>query len=228
MTSQALPAPPNTSPGSALNSSAGSTRDDVPAAWMTWLTTEHYNLQTQRAATIGEANGRASIFLGAVSAGLIALGFASTGHRTAGTTTFQVLVLSALVVLGTITFLRCLQIAIDDWDFGDRIRHLRVIYAEMLPELAARLGPVSNEEQAVVMLRPALVRLQGLLTVAGSLCVITAIVFGGDAGVLTYGLHLSLAWAITIGTAAGAMFAALGVRFQSARWAGAELARHGL
>jgi hypothetical protein len=33
----------------------------------------------QRVATISESNGRASVFLGAVSAGLIALGFESTG-----------------------------------------------------------------------------------------------------------------------------------------------------
>ena len=45
------------------------------AAHLTILTTEHYNLQTLRAATISETNGRASIFLGAVSAGLVAIGF---------------------------------------------------------------------------------------------------------------------------------------------------------
>jgi hypothetical protein len=65
------------------------------SAWITLLTTEHYNLQTSRAATISEANGRASIFLGSVSAGLIALGFQG-GDRSAATTTFQVVVLSAL------------------------------------------------------------------------------------------------------------------------------------
>jgi hypothetical protein len=198
---------------------------DVPAAWMTWLTTEHYNLQTQRAATIGEANGRASVFLGGLSAGLIALGFQSSGHRSAGTTTFQVLVLSSLVILGTITFLRCLQIAIDDWDFGDRIRRLRALYAELLPGLAARVGPVDGQEQAVIMLRPVLARFQALLTVAGSLCVITALVFGADAGVLGYGLHAPLPAATGIGAAAGLAFAVAGVHFQAARWRGAEHAR---
>jgi hypothetical protein len=153
---------------------------------MTWLTTEHYNLQTQRAATIGEANGRASVFLGALSAGLIALGFAATGHRSAGATTFQVLVLSSLAVLGAITFLRCLQIAVDDWDYAARIRQVRGIYAELMPALAGRLKPMAAPEQSAVMLRPALNRLQALLTVAGSLCVITSIVLGADAGVLSY------------------------------------------
>jgi hypothetical protein len=41
-------------------------------------TTEHFNLQTARAATISEANGRASIYLAAVSSNLIALAF--IGH----------------------------------------------------------------------------------------------------------------------------------------------------
>ena len=67
---------------------------DAKPAWITVLTTEHYNLQTQRAATIGEANGRASLFVGALSAGLIALGFQQTGHRSTSTTIFQVVVLS--------------------------------------------------------------------------------------------------------------------------------------
>ena len=59
---------------------------DAKPAWITLLTTEHYNLQTQRAAPISEANGRASIFLVTLSAGLIALGFHGTSSgRSAGT-----------------------------------------------------------------------------------------------------------------------------------------------
>ncbi len=60
---------------------------DDRSAWVTLLTTEHYALQGMRSATIGEANGRASIFLGAVSAGLIALGFQG-GGRSPATTAF--------------------------------------------------------------------------------------------------------------------------------------------
>ena len=49
----------------------------------------------QRVVTISESNGRASVFLGAVSAGLIALGFEST--RGAGRT---VAVITSVVVGG--------------------------------------------------------------------------------------------------------------------------------
>ena len=44
-----------------------------PAA--TFATTEHFNLQTARATTVAEANGRASIYLAALSSSLIALAF---------------------------------------------------------------------------------------------------------------------------------------------------------
>ncbi|MGZ6670480.1 MAG: hypothetical protein ACXVH3_38175, partial [Solirubrobacteraceae bacterium] len=44
-----------------------------PAA--TFATTEHFNLQTARAIAVSEANGRASIYLAALSSNLIALAF---------------------------------------------------------------------------------------------------------------------------------------------------------
>jgi hypothetical protein len=44
-----------------------------PAA--TFATTEHFNLQSARAVTVSEANGRASISLAALSSNLIALAF---------------------------------------------------------------------------------------------------------------------------------------------------------
>ncbi|MFL5863871.1 MAG: hypothetical protein ACJ780_24370 [Solirubrobacteraceae bacterium] len=44
-----------------------------PAA--TFATTEHFNLQISRAQTVSEANGRANIYLAALSSNLIALAF---------------------------------------------------------------------------------------------------------------------------------------------------------
>src|SRR5690242_8757473 len=92
---------------------------DAQSGWIGVLTTEHYNLAMLRIATISEANGRASVFIGALSAGLIALGFQGVGHgRSAGTTVFEMLVLSSLAFLGLVAFLRCVEVSIDDWEFG--------------------------------------------------------------------------------------------------------------
>ena len=47
--------------------------DPRPAA-VTFVTTEHFTLQGARSSTIAEATGRATMFLGTVSGGLVALG----------------------------------------------------------------------------------------------------------------------------------------------------------
>ncbi len=198
---------------------------DAKPAWITLLTTEHYNLQTQRAATIGEANGRASIFIGALSAGLIALGFqgAATG-RTAGTTIFEVLVLSSLAFLGVVTFVRCVEISIDDWQFSLRITALRAAYTQLVPELAGLLLAATGTEQAIAMLTVRRQRFQVMLSVAGSIGVITSIVAGSDIGVLAYGVGAPLAAALSAG-AITALLAVCGtVRFQQARWTGSAAA----
>src|SRR2546430_17119080 len=67
---------------------------------VTIMTTEHYNLQTGRAMTISEANGRSSLFVGAASSGLIALAFVGQISHL-GTAFYQV----RLVVIPTIIFM---------------------------------------------------------------------------------------------------------------------------
>lgn len=54
-----------------------------PQAAVAFVTTEHFNLASARAATISETNGRVSIFLGSVSATLVAFAFAAQTSRTA-------------------------------------------------------------------------------------------------------------------------------------------------
>jgi hypothetical protein len=53
------------------------------------------------------------------------------------------LVLNSLTFLGLATFLRCMEVAIDDWDFGARIDGLRDVYAALMPELADVLAMTS-------------------------------------------------------------------------------------
>lgn len=192
---------------------------DAKPAWITLLTTEHYNLQMQRIATISDANGRASVFLGAVSAGLIALGFQDVGHgQAAAGTVFAVLVLSSLLFLGLVTFARCLEVALDDWEFVTRIAHVRAAYIQLVPELEAMLSASWGDEAVNVMLTGRWRPLQKMLSVAGSVAVISGVLFGADIGALIYGFETSLSIAIA-GGALGALLliAALG-HYQWARW----------
>src|SRR5215467_15901874 len=74
------------------------------------MTTEHYNLQTGRSMTIAEANGRASLFVGAVSSGLVALALVGQlSHLGTAFFVFSLVVLPTLLVMGLITCARVLQ-----------------------------------------------------------------------------------------------------------------------
>ena len=192
---------------------------DAKPAWITLLTTEHYALGMQRAATISEVNGRASIFIGAVSAALIALGFEGAGSRhSAGSTVFAVLVLTPLLFLGLVTFWRCLQIAIDDWEFSVRIMRLRAAYAQLVPELAGLLAQADVDEAEVTMLSGRWQALQKMLSVAGSIAVISSAVLGADVGVIVDGVTGSLPAALLTGAAGGAALLCATARYQWARW----------
>jgi hypothetical protein len=192
---------------------------DAKPAWITLLTTEHYNLQMQRVATISESNGRASVFLGAVSAGLIALGFESTrGAEPLGRMIFQVLVLTPLVFLGLVAFVRCLEIAIDDWEFVTRITRLRCTYDQLVPELAPLMSQAVADEGLVAMLSPRWQPFQKMLSVAGSVAVITSVVVGGDAGVIVFRVSRLLYLAIAVGAAAGALALGWASWYQWRHW----------
>src|SRR6266545_6390306 len=108
-------------------------RDD-PQAAVAFLTTEHFNLASARAGTISETNGRASIFLGSVSAGLVALAFAGQASQTA-LYTFGLVLFPVLTFLGLATFHRTLQTSIDDTIYIQRINRVRRLYFDAAPEL---------------------------------------------------------------------------------------------
>ena len=94
--------------------SAAVDRADPRLAAVTFVTTEHFTLQGARAATIAESTGRATMFLGSVSAGLVALGLIATATRLGATFyAFGVVVLATLAFIGLVTFERVLQSGIE-------------------------------------------------------------------------------------------------------------------
>ena len=105
---------------------------------VTMETTEHFNLQTARAATISEANGRASIYLAALSSNLIALAFIGQMSRLAPDFyAFALLLLPVLAFVGVVTFQRLVQASFEDIAYAQRIARLRRLYVELAPRAAA-------------------------------------------------------------------------------------------
>jgi hypothetical protein len=92
--------------------------DPRPAA-ITFVTTEHFTLQGARSSTISESTGRASVFLGAVSGGLIALGLVATAAKTGvAFYMFGLILLPTLAFVGLATFHRMLQSGIEDLGYA--------------------------------------------------------------------------------------------------------------
>jgi hypothetical protein len=189
-----------------------------PAA-VTFVTTEHFALQGARSSTIAEATGRATMFIGAVSGGLVALGLIATA---AGVTTafyaFALILLPTLAFVGLATFNRTLQSGVEDLAYAIRIARLRGYYFQHAPELVGHLLSVPPEER---------LRMQGIgggrwqkfVTISAMIGLVTAVLAGSAAGLLAAIVfdRLLLAALIAGLVVAIIVFAAL-IHFQVATW----------
>jgi hypothetical protein len=124
-----------------MSSERHSTIDDAGreprSAAVAFATTEHFTLHTARSSTISESTGRANMFLGAVTGGLVALGLVATASRIgAAFYALGLILLPALAFVGLVTFDRVLQSGIEDLGYARRIARLRAYYFDNAPELA--------------------------------------------------------------------------------------------
>ena len=160
-------------------------RGDPRPAAVTFATTEHFTLQGALASTIAESTGRASMFLAAVSGGLVALGLIATASRV-GTAfyAFGLILLPTLSFVGLVTFERVVQSGIEDRGYAHRIALLRGYYFDEAPELTPYLMSVPPPERLRVLGLYEAARWQGFRTVAGMVAVITAVLAGSAAGLL--------------------------------------------
>ena len=198
--------------------SGGSGSDPRPAA-ISVVTTEHFTLQGARSSTIAEATGRASMFLSAISGGLVALGLIATATHV-GPAFFVVglIVLPTLTFVGLMTFDRALQSGIEDLGYGRRIAVLRGYYFEVAPELAPYLMSVPQPERLDVQGLHA-GRWQGYLTVAGMVSVVTSVLAGSAFGLLAAVLSgHSLVAAVCTGAVTGLVVLAALMRYQRLLW----------
>ena len=162
---------------------------------LTILTTEHFVLQTARGGTIGEANGRASIYLGAVSSGLIALGFvAGDGDRFA---LFAAAVLPALLILGWFTFVRLVQTGVESMRHLTRIQRIRRWYATQSPDGPAwfteHTAPAEDPDEAAAAVRSMGMRpsfWQMLYTTASMVAALNSLILGVALGLAVRGAGL--------------------------------------
>jgi hypothetical protein len=171
---------------------------------VTFATTEHFNLQTARALTVSEANGRASIYLAALSGNLIALAFVGQMSRLGATFyAFALILLPVLAFVGVVTFLRLVQSSIEDIAYANRIALLRNFYLRVSSALEPYLMAVSEPRPAKAASPGAW---QLTLTAAGRVAVINSVVVGACAGLM---LEAAGVESVAIPVAAGAVIGAV-------------------
>jgi hypothetical protein len=192
---------------------------------VTFVTTEHFVLQGARAATIAESTGRASMFLAAVSGGLVGLGLVATASNV-GTAfyAFGLVLLPTLAFVGFVTFERALQSGLEDYGYARRIALLRGYYFDNAPELSPYLLSVPASKRLRVQGLGG-GRWQGLLSVAGMVGVITAVLAGSTAALAAILVFdHSLAAALIAGAAVAFSVGVALMRLQGSAWTGADTA----
>jgi hypothetical protein len=115
----------------------------------TILTTEHFTSQTVRSTCLQDMQGRASLFLTAVSGSLVALSFIGSATKF-GTAflMFTIALLATLWFLGFLTFLRIAQIGVEDTIVAFEIARIRHRYIELVPEMANRITRTVHDDIA--------------------------------------------------------------------------------
>jgi hypothetical protein len=165
---------------------AGDAEQDPRPSAVNFVTTEHFALQSARAATIAESTGRATMFLTSASGGMIALGLVATASGVGATFyAFGLVLLPTLAFVGLVTFERAVQIGLEDYLLMRRIALLREYYFREAPELQQYLVNVPLSEVLTagsLLAGRAQFGGQSLRTVAGMVGVITAVLAGATAG----------------------------------------------
>jgi hypothetical protein len=103
---------------------------------LTMMTTEHATLQSAQAQEVQDLNGRTSLFIGAVSAALIALAFVGQfSHLGTAFYVFGLVLFPSLVFMGVVTFARVIQSTYAVITYARGMGRIRHYYLERAPQM---------------------------------------------------------------------------------------------
>ena len=171
--------------------------------------------------TISEANGRSSLFVGAVSSGLVALAFVGQiSHLGTAFFVFSLVVLPTLLFMGLITFERVLQSGSADFMYAVGISRIRHLYLEYAPQMQPYLILSAHDDREGILGHEAMHTSwwQVFLSTAGMIAVINSVLVGSFVGLLLASFILPL-WACTsagVVTFLGSV--SIHQRYQSGQW----------
>ncbi|WP_433199187.1 hypothetical protein ACQP1G_06105 [Nocardia sp. CA-107356] len=191
---------------------------DRRAAFEAALGSEYFALQGVRASSISEAGTRASLFFTTLTGTLLALGFL------AGTTDAVAPVAYAsvpiVIVLGTLSFLRLVDIAIEDVVALQAMQRIRTYYAEISPEAAAYFPMPRTEGEVNTLLDTGAsrARWKGTLTTAAAVGTVVSLTFGAATAFALADLGAPVTVAVVFGIVIAIVFGGLMFRYQDRRF----------
>jgi MFS family permease len=194
--------------------------DDVRI--LTALTTEHFGLAGARSQAASESSSRSALYLGTVSSALIGLGLTAqvSGKHLEVFHVFALVALPAVFALGVFTFVRLVELGIEDFLLGRAINRVRHYYLELADGATKYFMLSGNDDAAGVManmgLEPSTSQLY--FTAAMAVGVVNAIV-GGSAVSVGIGVAsgASLAVSVPVGGALAVLIVIGAARYQRGR-----------
>ena len=185
------------------------------------MTTEHYTLQTGRSMTIAEANGRSSLFVGAVSSGLVALAFVGQiSHLGTAFFVFSLVVIPTLFFMGLITFERLLQANSADIIYARGLNRIRHLYLEYAPQMQPYFILSAHDDREGTLGQEAMHTswVQVFLSTAGMIAVINSVLAGSFVGLLLAAFTLPLVITTSAGVVTFLVSVGLHQRYQWRQW----------
>jgi hypothetical protein len=188
--------------------------DKPPPEFMSALVTEHFVLQGTSSSTVSESGSRVSIYLSALSSGLVAIGFASGSHRALESLAFTVL--PTVFILGWFTIVRLIETSVANVVSQRRMERITRFYASIYPA-GARFFDV-GPSTSVGMHGVRYGRWSFLYTMASMVIVVNSVV-GGAAIALVFALaaHAAAPVPVCAGIVGGAVLLLLGLLYERHR-----------
>jgi len=194
-----------------------------PAVRAQLLATEHWSLLASRSTTQGEVLTRISMFLYLVSAGLVSLALA--GQATdfdEGFPAIALTLLGIILLVGVLTQVRVINVALEDLAYVLAMNRLRGAYAQLDPGvaeyfMASRFDDMPGSQTTYYFLGA-----RNRSQVFGSSMVFIIVVNSALLGLLLAGITLTLAWppvpAVTVAVIGGLGFLVGSLRVGYARY----------
>jgi hypothetical protein len=174
---------------------------DARTAFEAGLANEYFALSGLRASSIGEAGTRATLFFTTLTGTVLALGFLAAATDAVVPVAYAALPI--VILLGLLSFLRLVEISVEDVGALRAINRIRAYYGALVPE-GRDYFPAPGKQQAINELIDVGARRapwRAALTIAATVGVMDALVAGASLAFALAHAGMSTGLAVVIGVA---------------------------